>query len=132
VPNTPIPDRYGWKFFALTCPLVGAAMLWIMARGGVVLLMAVIMIVFLGALGLAFLFNLFGESAGFLTHHRRMARGQCLHCGYDLRASRDLCPECGNPVPVPARAVEALGHVAVESEADGEEPEPQDPQGQNL
>jgi hypothetical protein len=29
----------------------------------------------------------------------RQAAGQCFSCGYDLRAARHNCPECGLPLP---------------------------------
>jgi hypothetical protein len=33
------------------------------------------------------------------ARRRRIARKLCVKCGYDVRASRDKCPECGEPIP---------------------------------
>ena len=56
------------------------------------------MVLYLPVNLLAILFGLTFLACRPLHHHRRRKRkklGLCLKCGYDLRASKDRCPECG-------------------------------------
>ncbi len=41
-------------------------------------------------------------AAAVWRRRRRIRRGCCPSCGYDLRASANRCPECGMIVPAPA------------------------------
>jgi hypothetical protein len=36
---------------------------------------------------------------------RRHTLGLCPSCGYDLRASKERCPECGTPIPLKSEAI---------------------------
>jgi predicted RNA-binding Zn-ribbon protein involved in translation (DUF1610 family) len=43
----------------------------------------------------------FARSVRAQTRTNRWMNGQCVSCGYDLRASKDRCPECGAAINLP-------------------------------
>lgn len=51
-------------------------------------------------------------SARLRRRHVRVKAGLCAQCGYDLRASKGRCPECGNVI----RSLQVTGHAGDESE----------------
>jgi rRNA maturation endonuclease Nob1 len=46
-----------------------------------------------------------------LMKKRRLARNQCIVCGYDLRASGETCPECGTLIRKKRKAKRKTGQV---------------------
>lgn len=72
----PVLSRYGLGFPALVI-VKGAVVNWACA------------------MGLVFLVTM---TARMMGRWRRVRRGQCPECGYDVTSSRERCPECGRPV----------------------------------
>jgi hypothetical protein len=48
--------------------------------------------------GIAIFITLSMYCASKIRWRERVRRGLCGRCGYDLRASRQRCPECGEPI----------------------------------
>jgi hypothetical protein len=46
------------------------------------------------------------------VRYRRRLRGLCMECGYDVRASGRVCPECGTPIAGRAGEVISYGEQA--------------------
>lgn len=60
------------------------------------------------ALAITLTTTYFGADSRIRRRGMLIRKRLCIECGYDLRASDEICPECGKPVPAPKSAIEAL------------------------
>lgn len=84
-----------------------------MARRGLYCRQLVFPCWYLGGLGIAILLAYWGQLYWKKRRQvRRLRNGCCPQCGYDIRATKQRCPECGTPVP----GLPAVGTCDGESE----------------
>ena len=97
-PHSTVPAQFGFHFLRATFPI---------GPSTVIVVTGVVVPAWFAALATAAL-----PALAFLRLRRRrrirwrLANGMCVRCGYDLRESAGLCPECGatpaNPSPAAA------------------------------
>lgn len=90
--------------FAGTCSISLAAMAFPIYRKTQINIFLAIIAVYAGV-GLVSCFLGINMTRHQLLLRRRRRSGACVHCGYDLRATPERCPECGK---VPAASERAI------------------------